>query len=340
MKLPNLQFGKLQKTLALSALLLVLFGVGIASAQELTRTVTIAYPTLMHKLNPGGKTEGITRVINQSTATLTFKLAVQDFIVTDTLGTPNLLPPGTLNDKYSAAAWIGATPSTFTLKPGQSETINYYIQVPPNARPGGHYAALVYAPLVTKGVSGGSGSTVNSQLGSLFYITINGPIHEQAFITKFFANPFQEYGPVDILTQIRNLGDLHIAPQGNITVTGLFLNQTQALPNHNIFPEAARDFQNTFGQAFMLGRYKAVLFASYGTNNNLPLMATVYFWVFPWKVTLVIILAVIAIILAGLYLRKRMEEGSGKKPKEAQKETAKEAAEAAREEPAPAEEVK
>ena len=47
----------------------------------------------------------------------------------------------------------------------------------------------------------------------------------------------------------------------------------------------------------MIGPYKAVLMASYGVNNNLPLTATVYFWVFPWRIALVITLAIIAIIL-------------------------------------------
>jgi hypothetical protein len=318
MRLPNLQFNKLKKTIALSAVMLVLLGIGLARAQETQRTVTVAYPTLTHRLNPGEHTEGITKIINQSTNTLNFKLAVQDFIVTDTLGTPNILPPGTLSNKYSAASWIGATPDIFTLKPGESQTINYYIQVPTNARPGGHYAAIVYSPIVNKGVTG-SGSTVNSQLGSLFYITINGPINEQALITKFLANSFQEYGPVNISTQLKNLGDLHIAPKGTITVNGLFVNQTQNLPTHNIFPGAARDFSNTFGKSLMLGRYKATLMASYGTNNNLPLVATLYFWVFPWRITLVIFLAVLALVLGGLYLRKRKKDGSNK-PTEAQTE--------------------
>ena len=318
MKLPNLQFGKVKKTLALSALLLVILGVGMASAQEMQRTVTIAYPTLAHKLNPGDTAEGFTKVINQSTSTLTFKLGVQDFVVTDTSGTPNIIPPGTLSNKYSAANWIGVTPQTFTLKPGDSQKINYYVQVPRDARPGGHYAAIVYSPIVT-GALTGSGSTVNSQLGSLFYITINGPINEQSTVSKFFANPFQEYGPVNILTQIKNLGDLHIAPKGTITVTGLFFNQTQNLPTHNIFPEAARDFSNTFGQNLMIGRYEASFIGSYGTNDNLPLVATMYFWVFPWRITLVIILAVVALTLGGIYLRKRKKDGS-KKTTETQEE--------------------
>jgi hypothetical protein len=195
-------------------------------------------------------------------------------------------------------------PSTFTVAPHQRQELNYYIHVPANARPGGHYAAVTYTPSVKLGVSG-TGASVNTEAGSLFYIEVNGPINEQAFVTKFLANLFQEYGPVKISTQIKNLGDLHITPQGTITVTGLLFNQTQNLASHNIFPEAARDFDNTFGQTWMIGRYKAVLLASYGTNNNLPLMATVYFWVFPWRLAVVIVLAVVALILAALYLKKR-----------------------------------
>jgi len=324
MKLPNLKLKT--ENLKLKIILVLFFTFYFlhftfaqpALAQEVSRTVTLVYPALEHKLDPGGHAEGVTKIINDSTIPLTFNLNVQDFVVTDTIGTPNILPPNTLNSKYSAAAWIGVTPTKFTLQPGQKQNLDYFIQVPGDARPGGHYAAIVYAP-ETKAGATGTGSTVNSQLGSIFYITVNGPIKEQALITKFFANPFQEYGPVNVLTQLKNLGDLHIAPKGTVTVTGLFFNQTQNLPTHNIFPQASRDFSNAFGQTLMVGRYKAVLLASYGVNNNLPLMATVYFWIFPWRITLVIVLAIVALILAALYLRKRKKDDS-EKPKEAEVE--------------------
>jgi len=275
-----------------------------AQAQETQRTYTITPPTITQKLNPGQNAEGILKVFNNTDQSLTFTTAAKDFIVQDTIGTPTFLPNNTLSNKYSAASWLGVTPATFTIAPHQRQELNYYIHVPANARPGGHYAAVTYTPSVSLGVSG-TGASVNTEAGSLFYIEINGPITENSSITKFFANFFQEYGPVKISTQIKNLGDLHITPQGAITVTGLLFNQTQNLTNHNIFPEAARDFDNTFGQTWMIGRYKAVFLASYGKDNNLPLMATVYFWVFPWRLAVVIVLTIVALILAALYLRRR-----------------------------------
>jgi hypothetical protein len=306
-KVLSIKYGKrigLLTVLLLATGYLILNTAPAALAQETQRTYTITPPTITQKLNPGQNAEGVLKVYNNTDQSLTFTTSIKDFIVEDTLGTPQFLPNNTLSNKYSAASWIGVTPSTFTIAPHQRQELNYYIHAPANARPGGHYAAVTYSPSVNLRVSG-TGASVNTEAGSLFYIEINGPITEKSFVSKFFANPFQEYGPVNILTQIKNLGDLHITPQGSITVTGLLFNQTQNLANHNIFPEAARDYQNTFGQTWMIGRYKAVFLASYGRDNNLPLMATVYFWVFPWRLAVVIVLAIIALVLATLYLRRR-----------------------------------
>lgn len=315
MKLPKL---KINRKLLIGLTLSIVFTVvGTATAQELQRTFTVVNPAIVQNLNPGTSAEGVTKVINESNVPLTFTIGVQDYIVADNKGTPNLLPPNTLNNKYSAAAWIGVSPSTFTIKPGEKQTINYYIQIPRDAKPGGHYAALVYQPKVDI-TANATGGVVNTQIGSLFYVTVKGPVKEQASFVKFFSNSFQEYGPVKILTQIKNNGDLHITPTGNITLTGLFKNSTYAFndqkksstPIGNIFPETVRDFETSVGSSLMIGRYKAVLLASYGINNNLPLTATLYFWVFPWRLALVIILIIVALILGWMYWKKRKKDNS------------------------------
>ncbi|MCL5435286.1 MAG: hypothetical protein M1405_02770 [Patescibacteria group bacterium] len=275
-----------------------------ARAQETFRTYTISPPTVSQKLDPGQTAEGTLKVINDTDHDLTFTTAVKDFIVEDTIGTPVFLPNNSLSNKYSAAAWLGVTPDTFTIKSRARQELNYFIQVPKNARPGGHYAAVLYTPATNVNV-GGTGATVVTQAGSLFYITVKGPIKESATVTKFFANGFQEYGPVKILTQIKNFGDLHIRPQGYITVSDM-LGRKAILPlkENNIFPQAARDYENQFGGKLMIGRFKAELLASYGVNNNLPLASAVYFWVFPWKIAVIVILVIIALILGSMYYRK------------------------------------
>lgn len=318
-KLPKIQF---KKKIAIALSLTFVFSiVTIAFAQELQRTYTLINPSIEQNLKPGGYTEGTTRIINESNVPLNFNLDVRDYTVLDTQGIPQILPPNTLNNKYSAASWIGVSPSVFSLKPGQSQVVNYYIQVPFNARPGGHYAAIVYEP-TNAGAQAATGGIVNTQIGSLFYITIAGPIKESASVTRFTANGFQEYGPVKILTQIKNFGDLHISPKGSIAVTGLFFNQRQDFPTRNIFPETARDFTSSFGNLLMLGRYRAQLTATYGQNNNLPLVATLYVWVFPWRLAIIIVLIIVAIWLGVTFYKKRKEsepKGSGEPKKETEK---------------------
>ena len=286
-----------------------------ASAQSEVRTITIIPPSVNVNLDPGGKTEGEMKIVNDSSEPLAFKVEVQDFIVVDTVGTPNFLLPNTLNKKYSAASWIGVSPNSFTVQPGQKQVLNYFIQIPQGAAPGGHYAAAVFTP----GAAGpeATGSVVTGQVGTLFYIAVSGPITEKAEVTRFTADKFNEYGPVGILTQIKNFGDLHIRPKGYITVSDL-LGRKAILPlkENNIFPQAARDYENQFGGSLMIGRFKAELLASYGVNNNLPLVATVYFWIFPWKIIVIVILIVIALILGSMYYRKNglKKPFPGKKP--------------------------
>jgi hypothetical protein len=93
-----------------------------------------------------------------------------------------------------------------------------------------------------------------------------------------------------------------------ITVKNMF-GQTKekiALTGKNIFPEAMREFVSETGKnSFMIGRYTATLNAYYGSNHDLPLVATVAFWVFPWKIAVVILLALIAVILGYLAMKKR-----------------------------------
>ncbi len=310
MKLPN---NKLKiKNLKFKSLLFLFFTFSVlgftlikAHAQEAIRTITVTPPTVSVTGNPGYYTEGTMGIINDSNSPITFKAEMHDFVVQDNVGTPEILPANTLMTTYSAAAWMGVTPQTFTIQPKKRQNLNYFIQIPGNAKPGGHYAAVVFVPADGKNTVENTGSQVNGQVGTLFSVAVNGPIKENAAVSRFFANGFQEYGPVNIQTQIKNYGDLHIKPKGYITVSDM-LGRKAILPlkENNIFPQAARDYENQFGTSLMIGRFKAELLASYGVNNNLPLAATVYFWIFPWKIVAVTTLVIIALILGIMYYRK------------------------------------
>ncbi len=283
----------------------LLFTAKVIFAQEQPRTITMVPPSTDRQLDAGSTTEGKLKLINDSNTALTFTASIKDFIVEDNQGTPKILPDNTLAPKYSAAAWVAVTPSSFTIPAGKSQEISYFVQVPSDARPGGRYAAVVYEPTDIINVKG-TGAGVNTQLASLFYIRVNGPIAEKANVKRFFANPFQEFGPVSISTEITNSSDYHIRPKGNIVVKNLFgqVSASQPLEEHNIFPGADLVYTNNLGKKLMLGRYTVSLNATYGSDNNLPLTAVASFIVLPWKLAGIVALVIVVAILVILAMRR------------------------------------
>ncbi len=290
--------------------LAMLLFVSQTSAQELQQ-ITITPPKIEVTLAPGDKTEGRLGIINDSDTDMTFITGVYDFIVTDSNGTPEILPRGTmLNNKYSAANWIAVYPEEFTVKQHQRFDFNYYIQVPQDAGAGGHYAALIYQPVNASGQPA-VGAKIQTQIATLVYISVKGTINESAKVTKFTAPNFSEYGPVKINTEITNYGDLHITPQATITIKDMLgrVVATADLASENIFPGGiVREYINSIGSKLMIGRFTATLLGSYGTGGNLPLNATLVFWVFPWKAATVVALILIAIILGILVWRRKKKK--------------------------------
>lgn len=208
--LPNSTFKKLTITgillvLILSAAFLKLNSV---RAQTLSRTFTVTPPTVEVNGDPGYYTEGTMGVINESDQPVTYRAVMADFIVEDNAGTPQILPANSLMKTYSAAAWMGVSPQIFTINPGKRQNLNYFIQIPGNARPGGHYAAVVFTPVNPTTGTQTSQAVVNGEIGTLFSIGVNGPIKESALVTKFLANLFQEYGPAQYFNRNQKLGRL------------------------------------------------------------------------------------------------------------------------------------
>lgn len=279
---------------------------------ESTRTIIVSPPTVTDAVDPGAKKEGKMKITNTSpTDTLTFKAVVRDFIVEDTIGTPLVNVDMTGKEKYAASSWVGVYPATFTIAPGKTQEIDYYIQVPSDARPGGRYAAVVYEPQERLDVEG-TGTGVETHIGTLFIFRVNGDITENATVQTFKTDKsLYEYGPADVITQIANFSDSHIKPQGTITLKNIIGQtvETVNLEEHNIFPEAVRDFSNTVGKKYMFGLYNVELRATYGTNNNLTLFAATSFFVFPWKIAAIVVLIVIVLVLLLIFLRRKRKKG-------------------------------
>jgi hypothetical protein len=239
------------------------------------------------------------KVRNESSETKNIEVHVLDFIVTNNQGTPRFIDNITeaSNNRWAASSWIQLSTTSLTLKPGETQGLSFTVLPPKNALPGGHYAVVYYTLETEPLYSSSTGASIQPNVGTLIYITVPGDINQSATIQSFSAPKFSEFGPIDFEATVKNSSDIHIQPVGAITVKNWLGGKTAqlSLNQANIFPYTTRDFQNTLDKKWLFGRYQATFNAVYGTAGGL-ITATIFFWVIPWRL-IILIIAAVAVIL-------------------------------------------
>lgn len=262
-------------------------------------TITAIPPRLELAALPGATLQETIKIRNESKSAMAFDIKATDFIVNDSQGTPMAVAE-TVSGRWSLASWITASPKKILLQPQQTTTINLVISLPKDALAGGRYAMITYSPN-TEGLLGvqGSGSAIVQKVGTLIYLNVIGNVTEAAHLKEFkVQQPFSYYGPIDLTAEIENLGDIHVKPQGQITVTN-WLKDTVGqfqLDEKNIFPFASRTYAFSLPGKYRLGRYAAKLEAVVG-SSNLPIHGLIYFWIIPVKEISLIAAAILLIVL-------------------------------------------
>ncbi len=285
----------------------LLLTTGVNAQSQLSRSFTISPPSIKIALNPGSKTEKIIKITNHTDQPLVFSSNVIDFIVTDKSGTPELLPPDSkVDNKYAASTWATVLPDSFIVPAGKAVSTTVYIQVPGDAHPGGRYFSVAFKPSGTD--FAGTGAAVNTVAASLVYLTVNGPTKESARVTSFVAPNFSEFGPINFTTEIKNLGDIHANPKGVIEVKDMFGKKvfgTALESNVNIFPGTSRIYKSKLDTKWLFGKFNASFSGYYGATNNLPLTATLSFWVIPYKLIVLVLAAIVLTIILVVTMKKR-----------------------------------
>jgi hypothetical protein len=255
------------------------------------------------EVSPGEATNLTVNFYNKSDSPISGFVKIADFIVLDNQGTPTILEDSSqAPTRFAASNWFKTTIDRAAIAANEKVTIPLSIEVPKDAYPGGRYVAVFFEPIVGElkptQTTKEAGSTIAPRLASLVYLKIKGNVRESALVTRFFTPGFLEYGPITVKTEILNRSDYHISPKGVITLSNIFgspVDQVK-LKETNIFPDTVRDYENSLGQKWMIGKYKLTLTASYGEKGGV-LERSVYLWVFPWRVALVIVLTLIIISL-------------------------------------------
>jgi hypothetical protein len=311
----------IKNTLKLSTLLLLLAtNYSLLTTPIKAQTVeglSAIPPRLEVIVKPDDVTTKIIKVRNESSKEKNITISIEDFIVNDDKGTPTIISSTKEDNRWAASNWIQVSPSSLKLKGGETKSLVLTVMPPINALPGGHYAMVLHSQDNQISLLNSTGASIQTKVGTLVYITIPGDIRQNAIIKDFTAPKFSEFGPIDLKTNIQNLSDIHIKPAGNIAITNMFGLKTAHLQFNekeiNIFPGKIREFENQLNKKWLFGRYKAELNAVYGTAGGVA-MATIFFWVIPWRLLILAGTAIVVIIIILLSLKKK--SGGKKESKE------------------------
>lgn len=262
-------------------------------------------PTLYELNAEKGKTYELNlNVMNVTLGNLVYSTSVDDFGSSDETGSPQIMVDSQLPESSSIRSWLPTIPS-FLLKPRESKKISVQITIPDNAEPGGHYGVLRFSGAAPELDNTGVG--LSASAGALILIRVDGEISEFASLESFNAiknnkqSSFFENGPIDFAVRVNNQGNVHVKPSGDIQITDMFgglvenISINNVEPRSNVLPDSIRRFDVKLNKEWMFGVYTANLSLAYGTKGQ-AITKTISFWVIPWKIILVALLALVTII--------------------------------------------
>jgi len=263
--------------------------------------------------NPGETIHKEITLINETNKTETYSASYSNFEAQGESGEPAFVAP-----KDGLGTWIKTGVGSVVVPAKQQKIVPFTITIPKDAEPGGHFAVIFWG--TPTGPS--SGVSIGAKTGILVLLSVNGDVETNAGLLNFNTVGKQFWYstlPVNFEYRFRNDGGDRIKPQGKIVIHNSIFFPTEYLDANlvsgNILPGSTRKFkvdwinyerpddyvapEGFFGKFwsdvsyqwknFAVGFYTARLNVTYGGENERA-RDSVFFFVFPWQLVLVMII--------------------------------------------------
>ena len=286
------------------------FFVCLANAQSNEAIAfSITPPLVKNSMSPGEIWKSSIKIINNSPEEVSIYAQTADFKSGKESGEVEFLKTGEKDVNGSSpffSQWIVLDSEEIKIVPFGSREIPFIIDVPEDASPGGHYAAILAGTAPPSGDISGSSIKISSLLASLILLNVKGDVSERGIIREFSSDEkIYQDEKINFIIRFENLGNIHLQPRGDIKIYNQFNEfKDKILINHdtdfgNVLPKSIRkwNFEWDSGKSLLdMGRYRAELILTYGQNERQTIDQTIYFWIIFIK-PLVIFLSVISFII-------------------------------------------
>lgn len=267
--------------------------------------ITISPVTLILETKPGETQTATIKIRNNSPENEKLRIRLGTFTADQSGENPQLLE---LDPEAEFAKWLRVSETEFDLGSGEWKTIEVTFSPPQTAALSYYYTLYIERadPLPTL-----SGTTkVSGTAAVLILTTVASPSarRELQLESMTVDRPLIEFLPQEIKLTIRNTGNVHTAPTGNIFISGQGQQDLAVLPinpHHKmIIPGTTRTFHVPWDDGFpawnaeeekrdwslgnidhfRFGRYQAYAVMVYDNGErDVPSETNLTFWVVPWR---------------------------------------------------------
>jgi hypothetical protein len=316
----------MKKLLYLSILSLFFLSFFITNIQAKALSIGLAPTYEKLQLEPGAEYEDNFTVWNLETSTTTYYIKVSSFrqIQNQPGSAIFLTEEEDAKNPYSASQWVSVEQEKVELIPNRNVTINYTINVPEELAPG-EYSAEIY--FVSEEAEKQGTTATYSLLGSgiPILIAIGDDYAESAEILDFYSAKkiYEKPNFTTLITRIKNLGDTHITPKGDIVLTNIFKQEVGRIVFNDTNQSILRGESGIYTSNWDLEEYindgkialgpiTAETIILYRRNNPgfSVLDATTTFWIVPWKLIIFILTVIIVVYVVAKLSNKKKEKNS------------------------------
>ncbi len=298
------------------------FGAQHASADEQTNAAnTLKISPVRSDIEvKAGETKTVEVIVtNVSGAPIKVRPVTNDFIAGDERGTPALiLDAKQFAPTHSLKRYIQPLEDV-VIEPGKGKKVDVVIKVPKDAKSGGYFGAVRFAP---SSPDDGGEVNLSASVASLILMTVPGPVTEKLALTNFDIQQggkngtlFQSANDLQLALRLESKSNIQVAPFGKISVKqgdkvvyDYDFNSSTDTPRDMILPDSARRWDIPLKNIDSFGNYTVYATLTYGKSNQ-TIEVNQSFWVIPWIVIIIaaggVLLLVVAILFVIFAVRRR-----------------------------------
>jgi hypothetical protein len=281
--------------------------------------VSVTPAVIERRVDPGQTIELSVTITNEDEAAAVFYPSVRDVIGMDENSAPQFAPADYVKTGGELSSYVAFKQSSIRLEGGEKTDITAVITLPQNAPQGGTFGLIGVTQTPPTGTGDGTSVAIGFQTGALVSLRVGADATDDAKVLEFKADSWlKTSSDTTFSTRIENIGTAMVRPYGVIEVRDLFgrmiattsFNETK----RGIMPGSIAKYDSAWQPGKQLiGRYEATLAATYGDQVKKSLVTTTAFWVFPGKMTAIVLCSIVVLFTivyfwARSYIKRKLKQ--------------------------------